>query len=301
MNDDPAPQSATPKGVPRTVNRNSELLEERAERMVYKTIEEVELEAYIFRADPAALKRGDARACILFFFGGQWDNGVVSQFATQCVYFAARGAVAIAFDYRVSSRHGTGPESSMADARSAIRWVRRNAEALGVDPEKIVAGGASAGAHIALSAAMLDGFDEPGEDPSKSAVPDALVLYSPPVDTSPKGFGFTQFADKKAAKKASPIANAKRGLPPMILFHGKSDRVVPYEGVAKFAKKLRWRRNRCELIGFDGEGHGFFNLNVSPRCYEATTVSADQFLTDLGFLAPSKEEDGAPRLSGLDS
>ena len=87
---------------------------------------------------------------IVFFFGGGWSQGTVTQFTPQAKHFAERGMVAILADYRVFRRHGTTALEAMADARSAVRWVRANASKLGVDPNRIVAAGGSSGGHIAL-------------------------------------------------------------------------------------------------------------------------------------------------------
>lgn len=277
--------------MPSKVDRNRELLDQRATRVVYKEVHGAELDAYVFY--PEGHEVTDRRCCVLFFFGSKWDNGLVSQFAPQCVYFAARGAVAIAVDYRVLARHGSDPHEAMADAKSAIRWVRQNASALGVNVDRIVAGGASGGAQMALAAAMIDGNDEADEDEGVSAAPNAMILYSPAVDVTASGFGFERFGEnkaaKKAAKKASPIRWVRKGLPPSVIFHGTMDRVVPVAGVRKFCRKMRWRRNACELIEFEGQGHGFFNFNVDPRSYEATISSADRFLVDLGFLEAGED------------
>ena len=83
-------------------------------------------------------------------------------------------------DYRVASRHAAKVVDCIKDAKSAVRWIRTNAARLGIDPNRIVAGGGSAGAHIAAAAANIRDFDEPGEDRSTSSVPNALVLFNPP-------------------------------------------------------------------------------------------------------------------------
>jgi acetyl esterase/lipase len=270
------------------VDRSRELLDRRAHLAVYKEVGDVQLQTHIFY--PEGHQPGAGKACLVFFFGSKWDNGLVSQFAPQCVYFASRGAVAMAVDYRVSARHGTSPAEALADARSAFRWVRKNAEALGADASKVVGAGASGGAFLVAASAMLDGYDEPGEgEDGFSATPDAMVLYSPAVDTTPGGFGFERFANRAAAKRASLLRAVRKGLPPTLVFHGTADRVVPFTGVKRFCRKMRWKRNRCQLVPFEGQGHGFFNFNVDPRAYEATTTAADRFLVGLGFLDPSDE------------
>jgi len=269
------------------IDRNRELLKTAYEG-TYKTVGESGLNAYIWQPEPGKGPAGP-KAVIAFFFSSGWDNGQVSQFAPHCVYFAARGMVAIAFDYRVSVRHGSTPVQSMADARSAMRWLRLNAAELGIDPGKIIGVGGSGGAHIIASAAMLNGFDEEGEDHGISCAPNALALFNPILDTSKKGFGFDRFPTPDLAKRANLAAAYAPGLPPSVIFHGTADRVVPYENSFIFAKKMKKKRNICDLHTYEGQGHGFFNFNVSFDLYQATLTVLDDFLVNLGFIEADPE------------
>ena len=86
-----------------------------------------------------------------------------SQFEPQATYLASRGMVAARADYRVKSRHGVTPEGCVEDAKSAVRWLRQNAAKLGIDPDRIVASGGSAGGHIAACTAFTPGLDAEGK------------------------------------------------------------------------------------------------------------------------------------------
>jgi hypothetical protein len=77
---------------------------------------------------PADWKKDDKRPAIVFFFGGGWTSGTVKQFEPQAAYLASRGLVAARADYRVKSRHEVTPDACVEDARSAVRWLRQNAE-----------------------------------------------------------------------------------------------------------------------------------------------------------------------------
>ena len=259
---------------------------------VYKTVGDVKLTLSIF--EPASGPKS-GRPAIVFFFGGGWTNGSPAQFEEQCRHLAARGMVAITADYRVASRHQVKPVTCVADAKSAIRWVRANAARLGIDPRRIAAGGGSAGGHLAAATATLPGLDEPGDDTRVSAVPDAAVLFNPALVLAPmeglplEGFG-TRVPEERLGTKPenlSPAHHVKRGAPPMIVFHGKADTTVPYVTAEAFARVMKAAGSRCDLVGYEGQPHGFFNHGRKDGKYAETLAAMDAFLVSLGWL-PAK-------------
>jgi acetyl esterase len=259
---------------------------------VYKTIGDVRLSLYVF--EPAAGPKTN-RPAIVFFFGGGWTNGSPTQFEQHCRYLAARGMVAITADYRVASRHQVKPTACVADAKSALRWVRQNASRLGIDPDRIAAGGGSAGGHLAAATGTVPGFDEPGENATVSAVPNALVLFNPGLVLAPlDGLDLTGFDARVGEnrmgtdpKKLSPAHHVRRGAPPTIIFHGKADSTVPYSTAEAFTALMTKAGNRCELVGYEGQPHGFFNYGRGDGSkYRETVAAMDAFLVSLGYLPP---------------
>jgi acetyl esterase len=61
------------------------------------------------------------------------------------------------------------------------------------------------------------------------------------------------------SKNLSPYHHISKALPPTIIFHGKDDTTVPYRTALLFAKKAKKLGIRCELVGYEGQAHGFFN------------------------------------------
>ncbi len=277
-------------------DRNIGLLKD-AESYVYKPLDVgADLMAHIYYPEGEDLP--DNLPVVMFFHSSQWDTGQIGQFAPHALYFCSRSAVSILFEYRTRSSHGTGAMETMADIRTAIRWVRYNQDHLGIDPTKVVAVGAAASAHGIASAALIDSveFGDNAGEAQLSCSPDAMVLFSPILDVSKKGCGMEQFETPRIAKKFDPLRHIRKKLPPMVIFHGSDDRVVPPLGIEKFAKRMKRKKNVCQLEMFQGKGHSFFNFNVDVVSYEAAISVADCFLVEQGFFEPSDEDDGSMRL-----
>lgn len=264
---------------------------EGARAEVYKTIGDVELKLWIFTPD--GHRESDKRAAIIFFFGGGWNAGSPEQFKQQSRHFASRGMIAITANYRVASRHKVNIADCIRDAKSAIRWVRTNARRLGVDPNRIAAGGGSAGGHLAAAAGIIEALDEPGENLKVSSRPDALVLFNPVLLLAPAtGVRLDQESIARwtertggQPERVSPYHHVKKGAPPTIIFHGKSDTTVLFETIQAFSTKMTDAGNRCELNAYEGQTHGFFNYGrAGNEYYEKTLQRADEFLVSLAYL-----------------
>ena len=255
----------------------------------YRKVGDTELKVWIFEPATKATKPLPA---IVFFFGGGWVGGSPTQFEPQSRHLASRGMIAIVADYRVKSRQDAKPADCVSDAKACVRWVRANAARLGIDPERIAVGGGSAGGHLAASVATLPGLDDAKDDKSVSCLPNALVLFNPGTVMAPfpgldlKGFGAGLDKAKFGCEptEISPLHHVKKGTPPTIIFHGKADTTVPYTTVEKFAEVMKTAGNRCELVGYEGQPHGFFN----KAKYAETLAATDAFLVSLGYLPAKK-------------
>lgn len=262
----------------------------------YKSVGGTDLKLWIY--EPQAGPGSGSRPAVVFFFGGGWRQGNPRQFEPQSRHLAERGIVAVIADYRVLGRHGVPATACVADAKSALRYLRANAARLGIDPERIAAAGGSAGGHLAAATALLPGHDDVADDLSVSARPDALVLFNPAVVLAPvEGFERTpeQWAMLEARLGAalgtiSPYHNLRPGAPPTIVFHGREDQLVPYDTVDRFCARMNELEGRCELVGYDGAGHGFFNYGRGGgEAYGDTVSRMDAFLESLGWLEPAVE------------
>lgn len=264
----------------------------------YKTIEDVKLRVWIF--SPENHQSSDRRPAAVFFFGGGWRSGTPKQFEQQCRYLAKRGMVAMTADYRVSSRHGTKATACVEDGKSAVRWMRQNADRLGIDPQRIVAGGGSAGGHVAACTGVVPGFEVGATDVSSR--PNAMVLFNPATVLAPvPNFEIDPEKQKALAgrmgvepEKLSPWHQVSRGAPPTIVFHGKADKTVPFRTAEMFARKLQQLGTRCELKAYPKQGHGFFNFGRADNVmFRRTLQDLDEFLVSLGYLQREPADEGS--------
>lgn len=248
-------------------------------QLTYKLVEGHPLDLHGF--SPPDSHIASPRAAMIFFFGGGWRHGSPDQFFPQCAELAQRGVHCFSADYRVASRHGTTPRESVEDAKSAIRWLRKYAHYLNIDPDRIAAGGGSAGAHIAAAAGSIPGIEAEGENPAISSRPDALVLFNPVLDQSPGGFGHEEVADYW--RDISPRHHLGPHSPATLILSGTEDHLVPVSMLQACAQTLRESGVRCELDLYEGGTHGFFNPDRNGP-YPETLMSMIRFLEEQGWF-----------------
>jgi acetyl esterase len=251
---------------------------------VYKKADTVDLKLYI--KYPPQWSQGSSFPAIIFFFGGGWNSGNVKQFQPHADYLSSLGMIAILADYRVRNRHRTTPFDAVADAKSAVRYIRENATTLKIDPVRIAAAGGSAGGHLAAATAVIPGLDEQSENLRVSSRPNALILFNPVFDNGPTGYGYERIGERYP--EISPIHNIRSGVPPTIVFLGTEDNLIPVATAKLYKQKMEQWENRCELFLYEGQKHGFFNFRENSendnKYFNETLAETRKFLESLGYL-----------------
>lgn len=243
---------------------------------VYKTIDDVELDVYIYK--PSDLEKGDRRPAVAFFHGGGWECGKPEWGHMQCEHFSSLGMVGFSFEYRLSTQHDATPIESLKDTKSAIRWIREHAEEFGVDPDKIIGSGYSAGGHLVMCTAMVDGYDESSDDLSFSPAVNAMLLWVTPAIVYP-GWFTSLLRGRAGLSEFNPVELIKPGLPPAIFFQGTADDTVPYKSVEEYVSKSRAAGNRNDLEVYQGQTH----LNWGENAKDVLK-KMDEFLVSIGYL-----------------
>ncbi len=258
--------------------------------VTYKRVATLELKAHVFKPSiPAA----GSRAAIVIFHGGGWSAGEPAWVYSSARRFAKRGMVAVAIQYRLSDQKSVTPLDAMEDARDAIRWVRSQATSLGVDPRRVAAYGVSAGGQLAAAAAMI-GRTEAGKS-DLSAVPDALVLYSPAVAVAQSGWMRRLLLGRAKPEDASPDQFVCAGIPPTLIIQGEEDALTPYEGAYRFSRSLKELGNSCEMRHYAGLGHLLTRkldeqeseFDPDPEARADASRAEERFLAQRGFIEVS--------------
>ncbi|NNM29563.1 MAG: alpha/beta hydrolase, partial [Akkermansiaceae bacterium] len=160
--------------------RDRELLKD-ASSFVYYASPDGELPAHFYFPPGHGKDRAPAPA-IVFFHGGLWDASMPTQFIPHCHHFSARGAVTLTVEYRVRNKYPATPVTGLEDAIMAVVFLKKNAEVLNIDPERIILAGAGSGAHLALALATIPQI---GKMSSEEFRPAAVFAYSAIVNTTP--------------------------------------------------------------------------------------------------------------------
>ena len=215
---------------------------------VYRTIDGFELDIHLFLPD--SNRTTESIPAVVYFHGGSWTQGKPDYFFEEGRGYADRGWAGVSVEYRIGGRHGTQPVHAVEDALAAIRWLRANADRLGIDPERILATGNSAGGHLALMTALHAEGD--------GARPGALMIVSGVYDlvdvpnakwiarSAPAGTRVTDI---------SPNHLDQIPLPPTLLVHGSADMNCPYVTARSFYTAAKERGDAVDLYTVEGGEH----------------------------------------------
>lgn len=248
----------------------------------YKTVNDRELKLHIFK--PEGWSADDKRPAHVVIHGGGWRSNNATRFYPYANSLVDQGYVGISVEYRLAGKaqkqgKPTTVFDCVKDARAAVRYIRANADELGIDPNRIAVAGGSAGAHLALSTALFDEIDHDDEDKKISCRPDALILYFAVLDTSKEGYGNAFIGPRW--EELSPRHHIRKDMPPTLIFHGDRDGVAKMPILTDFCKRLKGNDVPYEFILEKGGVHG--HLNADMKLFDAAITQTHDFLNQHGF------------------
>lgn len=231
---------------------------------------------------PAGVKNGIG---VLLIHGGGWSQGDRTQLKGYGVLLGRRGYTCIASEYRLTGE-ALWP-AQIEDVKCAIRYVRANAADLGIDPDRLVISGNSAGGHLSLMAggAMSEpGFEGSGGNAGVSSAVAAVISFYPPTGLDRRSWGglpalFGKGASEATLKGASPLAYATASFPPTLLIQGNKDDVVPAGESTRMYEALEAAGVPVELHMFANQPHGFdADPKLGRQCSELMLSFIDRFV-----------------------
>ena len=240
-------------------------------------------------ARPSADKGKGPFPTVVCVHGGGWRMGDKGDLREWIQLLAREGYVAASVGYRLAPDHVF--PAQLEDCKTAIRFLRANADKYAIDKDKVAAMGYSAGGHLVCLLGLTDaksGFDGK-EHPGESSRVRAVIDYFGPTDLPAFGaddsaqrsmigpFIGAKYADKPTAhESASPVTYVRKDAPPFLIFHGTKDWMVPIDQSRGLAKKLKDVGVAVKLVEVPGEGHGWGGKALRETTKETLTFLAEQ-------------------------
>jgi acetyl esterase/lipase len=200
--------------------------------------------------------------CVVCIHGGAWRVNRRLWYEPFAAYLASKGFAAVTIDYRMLP--AVKIIDCVYDTKAAVRWVRANADKYGIDPDRIGALGASAGAQlVALLATTADvpELEGSGGNPGVSSAIQAGVCLATPafkIDTiKPEFLKWFNFSLEEL-KLVSPYENISSSSAPLFLLHGTEDEVVDPQDSQDLYDKYKEVGAHAELKWVPDEGHDFY-------------------------------------------
>jgi acetyl esterase/lipase len=231
---------------------------------------------------------------VLLIHGGAWMQGDRSQLHGYGVFLGRQGYTSVACEYRLSWE-AKWP-AQLEDVKLALRWMRANSGQLGIDPDKIVVSGNSAGGHLSLMLAatpQIADFDGTGGYADVPAHVAAAVAFYPPTnlgvpagsDQDPEldAVRIALFGDDRSIARirgASPISYVRADFPPTLLLTGNADTVVAPDESMRMYRALTGAGARAELHVYEGAPHAFDAVpEFGRQCASIIQLFLDRHVT----------------------
>lgn len=271
------------------------------ERVVYKTIDGIELDMIIFYPDASIIK--SENPWMLHVHGGGWAGGdkykvFKKSFLGTLKSLVNNGVVCATIEYR-RTRGGSTAYEAVIDAKDAARFLLKNANKYKLDKEKYGVWGGSAGGHLSLLTALGKDSDFKGDSNLTNISPDfkcvasyfpATSLINPdlvPGSLFEKQQSYNRILGdslqnkRKLARLLSPTEHLEADSPPILLLHGENDKVLPVINSTFMIEVAKDKKADVELLIIKNAGHSFSGSNISPTIDELNEYATNFILSQL--------------------
>lgn len=227
---------------------------------------------------------------LIFIHGGSWSGGSRDAYHYYTILFAKKGFATATISYRLS---GEAPyPAAVEDIKCAVRWLRAHAQKYGLNPDRFVALGGSAGGHLSLMLAYsseVEALEGNGGHNEFSSAIQAVVNFYGPVDLTTKqgqesgsvrAFLGGKSFDKAPSlyRDASPISHLSKEAPPTLTIHGTLDDAVNIRQADILENRLKSLGVPYAYVRLEGWTHMFDLVrDVNDYC----VVMVESFLKQI--------------------
>jgi acetyl esterase/lipase len=220
---------------------------------------------------------------VLMLVSGGWKSRQPGKFPTWPLSPVLRRGYTVFDIYHVSQPQASVMEIA-EDMHRAVRFVRHHAREYGVDPQRLGVAGGSAGGHLALLLATRGGPGPPdAADPvdRESSAVQAVAIFYPVTDLLNLGNSTENLGDggppksfvkafgpqstnlatwKVIGRETSPIYFVSSNLPPILIYHGDKDTLVPLEQSERFQNVAHAYGGTVDVRVHRGGKHGWLTM-----------------------------------------
>jgi len=211
---------------------------------------------------PSAPSLADRPGVIVIHGGGWVEGNKEAMLEEYCLPFVRRGMVVANIEYRLA-RSAPAP-AAVNDVLKAAQWFEQHAAQYKVDRKRILVTGGSAGGHLALMTAVAPASADFGPSTKIAAVIDFFGIADVAdqlAGPNPRPYATAWIPEQpdrmELARRLSPMAYVRKGLPPVLVLHGDQDPVVPYQQSVALVKALKSAGDDADLITVPAGQHGF--------------------------------------------
>jgi len=237
------------------------------ETKIYSNIAYVNVDGKALKLDIYVPKKILNPTLLIWIHGGGWKMGSKANINRAFLGLTKYGFAVASIDYSLLGLPGL--LKIIHECKAAVRFLRANAQKYGINAKRIGVGGSSAGGHLALILGTSGGIPKlegtMGNDLKQSSSVQAVVDFFGPSD-------FTLMFKKRKtkikiflAKMLSPVTYVDPDDPPLLIYHGSKDRIVPVEQGIVIDKKYREAKLESTLHIIKGAGHGFRRNQLSKN------------------------------------
>ena len=233
---------------------------------------------YPVKLDVYARRDGTPEPTLIWIHGGGWLRGSKDVELQSILPWLEKGWNVVNVDYRLGKV--SGAPAAVVDCQCALRWVAANARQYGLDLNRLVVSGESAGGHLALTTGMIPesagfGRECPGPPlPRVAAIIDWFGITD--VNELLEGASQRPYAvewlgsrldREELARKLSPLTWVQKELPPVLMIHGDADTWVPYRQSVRLHEALDRAGVDNRLVTIPGGSHGGFPPEQRLRAF----------------------------------